>query len=171
MLSISPTACAKRGCQKIEADGATAYGRGSNRAWLCRFPRCAQRGGALDRCRAPNATMARSMTVWVCRPRTRKPYAVLLTPPAERQRPLNHARDVLAPGLMPEVEAERGVDHVIHGGPVQPRERQRAGERMGGQSAGRSRDFGLVREGPRRGENSRSRANLHGSTGTAPVNH
>src|SRR5262249_15727012 len=40
--------------------------------------------------------------------------------PEERQRPLRNPADVLAPGKISEAHAERGVDHVVERGLVQP---------------------------------------------------
>src|SRR5262249_25847057 len=40
--------------------------------------------------------------------------------PEERQRPLDHAAHVLAPGLVAEEEAGRRVNHVVEGGLVEP---------------------------------------------------
>src|SRR5262249_47862397 len=44
----------------------------------------------------------------------------LVHSPEERQRTLRNPADVLAPGKIPEIHAERDINHVVDRGPVQP---------------------------------------------------
>src|SRR5262249_25849595 len=44
----------------------------------------------------------------------------LVHSPEERQRALRNPADVLAPGKIPEIHAERDINHVVERGPVQP---------------------------------------------------
>src|SRR5262245_6924097 len=44
----------------------------------------------------------------------------LVHSPKERQRPLRNPADVLAPGKIPKIHAERDIDHVVERGLVQP---------------------------------------------------